>query len=206
MYSINHFKISSAGLYDKEIDIYGDLKLYDTVSEPQTLLVFADASTGEDGKGKTLSWTLKRESERLKGKLAGLLKKSNIISERLAYPYAQQIKEKPIEERKRFLNIVHESEDLKAIDISVYHPGSPHFSESIGNPRTAEYLFDPDYLYGYGRSDNLAFLQKEREIVMDLKDNPKWAEELSDRIMLEPNYTYAGPETIKKQTNSTMMF
>ncbi len=214
VYPINHWKVSGHGLERYEFEHDGATKLNETIALPETLVVSADVhkSYGVRGRRKGLGMDEGGElSNRLQNyrdhhpeaidtdPFVRLLAGAKSVRASLEYPLSPNAQGKLHSVQKNPLNKAKFS-GAKIIDVQVLFP-----SQAIGGSH-------PDATYPYTgltesrsepfrvmkmneerpdiRNQNLA-LRKASEA---LRGNPDWIKKFKPQIMLEPNYTFAGPE------------
>jgi hypothetical protein len=200
VYPVNHWKLSSNGPKEIEIDRYGQAKLYETVAQPETFVLFSDA--------KTYYW---REPEQLKmrsgmrrefqggtgrgsgygqGSFANVIRGSQIISEALEYPLSPHAPHALASTQKRLLGMV--EADTKVLDVQGLFPDQDdekRRGSSALESETSEISIDPSILMQHSEKS-----QAVARVVEELQDRPEWLNDLKSRIPLESNYGYNGPE------------
>lgn len=207
VYPINHFKISGSGLPVAE-KVYGKAKLADTISEPETLTIFVDVHKTYSPEGHA---GIPRGGTNNLGDLSGVLDESKVIYESLEYPSSENAAGKSAEVQKRLLRTIQERPDIRTLNLQVLFPSQRRNDSSltreeqqrlrdnsIGRAIPSEgselFLFDPTHIMSSQYEDEKHGLSEARRLVEDLRKNPEWIAKLKNKIPLEPNYTYNGPE------------
>lgn len=200
VYPVNHWKLSSNGPKDIEIDRYGQSKLYQTVSLPETFILFSDAKRHylqepeklamrsgmrrefQGGLGNGTGWG--------KGEFANLVRGSKIISEALEYPLSPHAPTALASVQKRLIGLV--DSETKALDIQGLFPDQDNKKQLGSNAMetdTGEISIDPSFIMKH--SDMSRSVTR---VIDDMQHRPEWLNSLKTRIPLEANYGYDGPE------------
>ena len=202
VYPINHWKISGGALDPEEFNVYGEAKLSETIMDTDALVVAADVHAGyRSGKnmGGEISNNLHNEAwngdhEAFRGYRPGpftkYLQKASQLRGALEYPLGsgRSGKLKIHSVQKDLLHQI-QGNNIKILDVQVLFPSQSQRGQYSPQETLTEHNAEPGSVMN-DDYDN-AILRKATE---DLRRNPEWIKKFKDRIMLEPNYTFAGPE------------